>query len=126
MTTAPKARPSRLTLQTVPGAEAAVVSAIQDHQIRRAGGDDRDDRSLAIRFGRTRRTDFRADRGGGDEKGGHGEDVAHGGGLLGFLAGGLGVLAEGARRSELAELMADHVLRHIDGDEGLAVMDFEV
>ena len=61
------------------GAEAAVVSAIQDNQIRRAGGDDRDDRSLAIRFGRTKRTDFRADRGGGDEKGGHGEDVAHGG-----------------------------------------------
>ena len=60
------------------GAEAAVVSAIQDNQIRRAGGDDRDDRSLAIRFGRTKRTDFRADRGGGDEKSGHGEDVAHG------------------------------------------------
>ena len=59
-------------------AEAAVVSAIQDNQIRRAGGDDRDDRSLAIRFGRTKRTDFRADRGGGDEKSGHGEDVAHG------------------------------------------------
>jgi len=60
------------------GAEATVVSAVQDNQIRRAGGDDRDDRSLAIRFGRTKRTDFRADRGGGDEKGGHGEDVAHG------------------------------------------------
>jgi hypothetical protein len=60
------------------GAEAAVVSAIQDNQIRRAGGDDRDDRSLAIRFGRTKRTDFHADRGGGDEKDGHGEDVAHG------------------------------------------------
>ena len=59
-------------------AEAAVVSAIQDNQIRRASGDDRDDRSLAIRFGRTKRTDFRADRGGGDEKSGHGEDVAHG------------------------------------------------
>ena len=59
-------------------AEAAVVSAIQNNQIRRAGGDDRDDRSLAIRFGRTKRTDFRADRGGGDEKSGHGEDVAHG------------------------------------------------
>ena len=60
------------------GAEAAVVSAIQDNQIRRAGGDDRDDRSLAIRFGRTKRTDFHADRGGGDKKDGHGEDVAHG------------------------------------------------
>jgi len=60
------------------GAEAAVVSAIQDNQIRRAGGDDRDDRSLAIRFGRTKRTDFHADRGSGDEKDGHGEDVAHG------------------------------------------------
>ena len=59
-------------------AEAAVVSAIQNNQIRRASGDDRDDRSLAIRFGRTKRTDFRADRGGGDEKSGHGEDVAHG------------------------------------------------
>ena len=60
------------------GAEAAVVSAIQDNQIRRAGGDDRDNRSLAIRFGRTKRTDFRADRGGGDDKSGHGEEVAHG------------------------------------------------
>ena len=36
------------------------------------------------------------------------------------------MLAEGARGSELAELMADHVFRHIDGDEGLAIMDLKV
>ena len=36
------------------------------------------------------------------------------------------MLAEGTRRSELSELMADHVFRHIDGDEGLAVVDFKI
>src|SRR2546430_2887388 len=29
---------------------------------------------------------------------------------------------EGARRGELAELVADHVLRHVDGDVALAVV----
>src|SRR5437764_15073754 len=32
---------------------------------------------------------------------------------------------EGARRGELAELVADHVLRHVDGDVALAVVDGE-
>src|SRR5437764_14588922 len=32
---------------------------------------------------------------------------------------------EGARRGELAELVADHVLRHVDGDMALAVVDGE-
>src|SRR5947209_19252739 len=30
---------------------------------------------------------------------------------------------EGARRGELAELVADHVLRHVDGDVALAIVD---
>src|SRR5919199_1354932 len=36
-----------------------------------------------------------------------------------------GVPLEGARRGELAELVADHVLRHVDGDVALAVVDGE-
>lgn len=108
------------------GAEAAVVSAIQDNQIRRAGRNDRDDRSLAIRLGRTQDAKLHANRGSGDKEGGQGEDVAHGSRLLGFLAGGLGVLTEGARRGELSELMTNHIFRHIDCDKSLTVMDFEV
>src|ERR1043166_5639591 len=42
--------------------------------------------------------------------------------LLGLRAG---VTLEGARRRELAELVADHVLRHVDGDVTLAVVDGE-
>jgi len=36
------------------------------------------------------------------------------------------VLPEGTRWSELAELVTDHVFRHIDGNEGLAIMDFQI
>src|SRR5438270_5028687 len=32
---------------------------------------------------------------------------------------------EGARRGELAELVSDHVLRHVNGDVALAVVDGE-
>src|SRR3712207_9410096 len=42
--------------------------------------------------------------------------------LLGLRAR---VPLEGARRGELAELVADHVLRHVDGDVALAVVDGE-
>ena len=42
------------------------------------------------------------------------------GGLLRLRAR---VPLEGARRGELAELVADHVLRHVDGDVALAVVD---
>ena len=36
------------------------------------------------------------------------------------------MLAEGARWSELAELMANHVFRHIDGNEGLTIVDLKI
>ena len=44
-------------------------------------------------------------------------------GQLFFLVAG--VAAESARGSELAELVAHHVLRHVDGDELVAVMHGE-
>src|SRR5215211_753991 len=47
------------------------------------------------------------------------------GGLGRLLRLGARVPLEGARRGELAELVADHVLRHVDGDVALAVVDGE-
>src|SRR5215217_7725979 len=47
------------------------------------------------------------------------------GGLGRLLRLGARVPLEGARRGELAELVADHVLRHVDGDVALAVVDAE-
>src|SRR6185295_15484935 len=47
------------------------------------------------------------------------------GGLGRFLRLRARVPLEGARRGELAELVADHVLRHVDGDVALAVVDAE-
>src|SRR5438045_1380891 len=44
---------------------------------------------------------------------------------LDFLAGHTAVRLEDARRSKLAELVADHVFRDVHGDERLAVVHAE-
>src|SRR5476651_104454 len=43
-------------------------------------------------------------------------------GLGGGLGGARGVALEGARRGELAQLVADHVFRHVDRDEFATVV----